>query len=628
MKEYILFLHRNEQLLFTLAYSLTRDLDQAGELLAEGVAVYWSELKEDEQQNELSSLREKVEDQDHIFVSQMYGIFSALVHNKVQYKRNENLSNYGIEHQMISDRSLAMEETVSTLKNELHSLFLLIYLFGWEKEKIAAHTDLTIQIVEKKQNEIISILQRSMSSRSGEISPLFLDRHFEKERAAIASVERELIRISIEKGLSPAGLKKGNKWIARKRKKAWFLGMAGAIIAGVLLLFLTGFPNSVSLDHSKDKLASIPDGQITMINADGSYFKKAAAQEETLLKRLESDSEQPIYLGYTVRQKGIRLTIDGMMTMGSETIIWYSLENEEGDGTPKVISGTLDSDFGDSAGVFRDHRELTTKVASKVQGQIIFERLDTFDYKPEMKQPLPAVLRLDVYLGPEKSDYTAYQIDIPGGEDDNFAITIKPNQQIEFGEYKITLTEVNYTKYVTEVKWESDSANPKDIDHLLEPMLLMKVEEGDQHFPSIRTSADGRTIYFPTLVYEGYVNPTEFQISGALTALENQEFIVNTDQGELLDAPASFDGTYEIEKDVDKETITFHYKITDQENWLFLENQYRDELGNKHDVLEKKRVQNQFSYTFADQEYSQPVHFIVMGYPDQIVQGAKVMINE
>ncbi|WIV19582.1 hypothetical protein QPK24_02200 [Paenibacillus polygoni] len=481
---------------------------------------------------------------------------------------------------MISDRSLAMEESISTLKNELRSLFLLSYLFGWEKEKIAAHTDLTIQIVEKKQNEVISILNRSMSSRSGEISPLFLDRHFEKERAAIASVERKLIRISIEKGLSPVGLKKGNKWRARTRKKAWFLGMAGAILAGVLLLlFLTGFPKSVSLDHSKDKLAPIPDGQVTMIKADGSYFKKAAAQEETLLKRLESDSEQPKYLGYTVRQKGTRLTIDGMMTMGSETIIWYSLENEEGDRTPKVISGTLDSDFGGSAGVLRDHRELTTKVPSKVQGQIIFDRLDTFDYKPEMKQPLPAVLRLDVYLGSEKSDYTAYQIDIPGGEEDNFAITIKPNQQIGFGEYKITLTEVNYTKYVTEVKWESDPANPKDIDHLLEPMLLMKVEEGDRHFPSIRTSADGRTIYFPTLVYEGYVNPTEFQISGALTALENQEFIVNTDQGELLDAPASFDGTYEIEKDVDKGTITFHYTITDQEKWLFLENQYREEMN-------------------------------------------------
>ncbi|WP_160035037.1 hypothetical protein [Paenibacillus sp. An7] len=628
MKEYILFLHRNGQLLFTLAYSLTRDLDQAGELLAEGVAVYWSELKEDEQQNELSLLREKVEDQDHIFVSHMYGIFSALVHSKVQYKRNENLSNYGIEHQMISDRSLAMEESISTLKNELRSLFLLSYLFGWEKEKIAAYTDLTIQIVEKKQNEIISILHRSMSSHSGEISPLFLDRHFENERAAIASMERELIRISIGKGLSPAGLNKGNKWRARKRKKVWFLGMAGAIIAGVLLLFLTGFPKSVSIDNSKDKFSSIPDGQVTMIKADGSYFKKAAAQEVTLLKRLQSDSEQPKYLGYTVRQKGTRLTIDGMMTMGSETIIWYSLENEEGDGTPKVISGTLDSDFGDSAGVLRDHRELTTNVPSKVQGQIIFDRLDTFDYKPEMKQPLPAVLRLDVYLGPEKSDYTAYQIDIPGGEEDNVAITINPNQQIEFGEYKITLTEVNYTKYVTEVKWESDSANPKDIDHLLEPMLLMKVEEGNRHFPAIRTSADGRTIYFPALAYEGHVNPTEFQISGALTALENQEFIVNTDQGELLDAPASFDGTYEIEKDVDKGTITFHYTITDQENWLFLENQYRDELGNKHDVLEKKRVQNQFSYTFADQEYSQPVHFIIMGYPDQIVQEAKVRINE
>ncbi|WIV19581.1 hypothetical protein QPK24_02195 [Paenibacillus polygoni] len=83
MKEYSLFLHRNGQLLFTLAYSLTRDLDQAGELLAEGVAVYWSELKEDEQQNErLSLLREKIEDQDHIFVSQMYEIFSALVHRR------------------------------------------------------------------------------------------------------------------------------------------------------------------------------------------------------------------------------------------------------------------------------------------------------------------------------------------------------------------------------------------------------------------------------------------------------------------------------------------------------------------------------------------------------------------
>ncbi|WIV19583.1 hypothetical protein QPK24_02205 [Paenibacillus polygoni] len=45
-------------------------------------------------------------------------------------------------------------------------------------------------------------------------------------------------------------------------------------------------------------------------------------------------------------------------------------------------------------------------------------------------------------------------------------------------------------------------------------------------------------------------------------------------------------------------------------------------------MLEKKRVQNQFSYTLADQEYSQPVHFIVMGYPDQIVQEAKVMIFE
>ncbi|MBD7968721.1 hypothetical protein [Paenibacillus gallinarum] len=640
MKEYILFLHRNEQLLFTLAYSLTRDLDQAGELLAEGVAVYWSKLKEDEQQNgTISLIREEVEDKDTIFVSQMYGIFSALVQNNVQYKRNENLSNHGIEHQMVSDRSLALEESISTLKNELRSIFLLIYLFGWENERIATYTDSTIQIVEKKQNEVISISHRRMSSRFGEINPLFLNRHFEKERAAIASVEKEFIRCYIVKGLSPAGLKKGNKMRRRKSRKTWFLGMMGIVAAAVLLLSITGFPKLLLQDNAKDRLASIPDGQVSTIEADVSYFKEAAIQEATLLKRLNSamgQSEylgyQPEYLGYTVRQKGIRLTIDGMMTMGSETVIWYSLENEEGDETPKIIDGTMDSihsdEFSGSIGIIRNHRELTTDSLSKVQGQIIFSRLDTSDFKPELKQPQPALLKLDVYLGQKQSNYTVYQIEIPAGEADDSSMIKGMNKRIEINGYTITLTDVKYTKYVTEVKWEPDRANPKVIDQLVEPMLLMKVGEEERHFPAVRTSADGRTIYFPTLAYEGYLNTTEFQISGALTALENQEFIVNTDQGELIDEPTSFDGTYEIEKDADKGTITFHYTITDQENWLFLKNQYTDDSGSQHDVLEKKRAQNQFSYTFSDQEYSQPLHFSVMGYPDQIVQEAKVMINE
>ncbi|WP_454192704.1 hypothetical protein [Paenibacillus sp. Marseille-Q7038] len=639
MKEYILFLHRNEQLLFTLAYSVTRNLDQAGALLAEGLAVYWSGFNEDEQQNRtMFSVREGVEDNDTIFVSQMYGIFVALVQNNGQYERHEDLNNHG-KHQMISDRSLALEDSISKLKNELHSTFLLTYLFSWEKERIAAYTDSTIQIVEKKQNEVISIFHRSMSSRFGESSPLFLERHFEKERAVITSVERKFIRFYIEQGLSPAGLKMGKKLRWRTRKKTWFLSIAGLIIAAIFLLFISGFPNLLLQDTVKDKLASIPDGQVTTIEADGSYFKEAAAQEAALLKRLNStmgQSEylryQPEYLGYTVRQKGVRLTIDGMMTMGSETIIWYSLENEEGDETPKIISGTTDSihldEFSGSIGIIRNHRELTTDSPSKVQGQIIFQRKDTSDFELELKQPQPALLKLDVYLGSEKSDYTAYHIEIPAGEADDSSIIRGMNKRIEIDGYTIILTEVKYTKYVTEVMWKPDPANPKVIDQLVDPTLRMKIGEQEREFPGVRTSTDGRTIYFPTLAYEGHFNPTEFRISGALTALENQEFIVDTDQGELIDAPTSFDGTYELEKDEERGTLTFHYTIPDQENWIFLKNQYTDESGNKHDVLEKKRVQNQFSYTFDDQEYSQPMHFSVMGYPDQIVQEANVVINE
>ena len=640
MEAYTLFLHRNEQILFTLAYSLTRNLNQVGELLADGVAVYWSGLKEDEQQKETMFLihEEEAENRDTVFVSQMYRTLAALAERKGRYQRTEDLSN-GIEHQMVSDRSLALEESLSKLKTELRSWFLLTYLFGWENERIAAYTDSTIPIVEDKQKEAFSLLHRNMPPHIGEISPLFLDRHFERERAVLSSVTKEFIRCYIEKGLSPAGLKKGNKIRRRTRKKAWFLGMAGMITAAIILLFISGFPKSFLQDNVKDMLASIPDGQVSTIEADISYFKEAAAQEETLLKRLNSamgQSEyhrfQPEYLGYTVRQKGIRLTIDGMMTMGSETIIWYSLENEEGDETPKIIDGTMDSipsdEFGGSIGIIRNHRELTTDSPSKVQGQIIFERLDTSDFEPELKQPQPALLKLDVYLGQKQSNYTVYQIEIPAGEDDDFSIVRGINERIEIDGYTITLTEVKYTKYVTEVKWEPDPANPKVIDQLLEPILLMKTGEEERKFPSVRTSADGRTIYFPTLAYEGYLNPTEFRISGALTALEKQEFIVNTDQGELIDAPESFDGTYKIEKDVDKGTITFHYTVADQENWVFLKNQYTDDSGSQHDALEKERVKNQFSYTFSDQEYSQPLHFSVMGYPDQIVQEAKAVINE
>lgn len=640
MEAYILFLHRNEKILFTLTYSLTRDMKQAGELLADGVAVYWSQLQEGEQQNRsIPLIREEAEHKDTIFVTQMYRTFAALAQSKGIYIKTEDLSNDGVEHQMVSDRSRALEESLSTLKTELRSWFLLTYLFEWENKSIAAYTDSTISKVEDKQNEAFSLLHRNMSSHLGEISPLFLDRHFERDRAALTRVEKDFIRCYIEKGLSPAGLKKGNKLRRRTSRKTWFLGFTGIAAAAVLLLFVTGFPKTLFQDSTQEMLASVPDGQVSTIEADVSYFKEAAAQEATLLKRLNSAMGQsevagygPEYLGYTVRQKGIRLTIDGMMTMGSETVIWYSLENEEGDETPKIIDATMDSihsdEFSGFIGIIRNHRELTTDSPSKVQGQITFERKDSSDYKPELKQPQPALLRLDVYFGQKQSNYTTYQIEIPAGEADDSSIVRELNQHIEIGGNTITLTEVKYTKYLTQVMWEPDPANPKFIDQLLEPTLLMKIGGEERELPAVRTSADGRAIYFPTIVYEGYLNPTEFRINGALTALENQEFIVNTDQSKLLDAPESFDGTYEIKKDADKGTITFYYTVTDQENWLFLKNQYTDESGGEHDVLEKKRTQNQFSYTFSDQEYSQPLHFSVMGYPNQIVQEAKTMIDE
>lgn len=641
MKAYILFLHRNEQILFTLAYSLTRGVNQAGELLADGVAVYWSQLQEGEQQNRSVLLiqEEEAKDKDPIFISQMYHTLVALAQRGGQYKRKEDLGNHGIEHQMVSDRWLALEESLSKLKTELRSWFLLTYLFEWENEKIAAYTDSTTQIIEDKQKEAFSLLHCNMSSHLGEISPLFLNRHFERERAVLTRVEKDFIRCYIEKGLSPAGLKKGNKLRRRTSRKTWFFGIIGIAAAAVLLLFITSFPKSLYQDSTQEMLAAVPDGQVSTIEADVSYFKEAAAQEETLLKRLNAAMGQsetigygPEYLGYTVRQKGIRLTIDGKMNMGSETIIWYSLENEEGDETPRIIDGTMDSihsdEFSGFIGVIRNHRELTTDSPSKVQGQIIFERKDASDYKPELKQPQPALLRLDVYFGQKQSNYTTYQIEIPAGEADDSSIVRELNQHIGIGGNTIRLTEVKYTKYATEVKWEPDPANPSVINQLLEPILLLKLGEEERELPAVRTSGDGRSIYFPTLVYEGYPNPTEFQISGALTALENQEFIVNTDQGKLLDAPESFEGTYEVEKDADKGTITFYYTVTDQENWLFLKNQYTDESGGEHDVLEKKRTQNQFSYTFSDQEYNQPLHFSVMGYPNQIVQEAKAMIDE
>lgn len=637
MEVYTRFLYRNEHLLFTLAYSLTRDVRQAGELLADGLAVYWTGLNEAKQQNlseELASdesVEERNKGKDKLLLAQIYRTFVLLVQHHRGYEREEELTAYHVQKQMVSDRSLILEESLSALKPELCSLFLLSYLFGWEEDKIAANTGLLLQTVSEKQNKVLGVLSSKLNAKLNSdslgISEIFLKQHFEQEQAIVYRVTSDFIRPYIDKGITPAGLKKGQELKGRKRKRIWMYSLAGVVAAGMLLLFLAG---------SNDPLADVPDGQLSIVQADSSYFKEVAVQNEVLLKRLNSVSDQPEFLGYSVRKNGIRLTIDGMMTMGSETVLWYTLENEEGDETPKIIEGTLESakDTEETSwmGVIEGHQVLLTDSSSKVHGQIVFLRKDQdFNFTSHLSQPQASELTLNVYMlkaVEQRSDQISFQFELPAGEDDNSMMTIEPNQRIEIEDYAITLTEVNLTKYVTEVKWEPDPANPKIIEELLNPSLIVKKGNTVQNWSSVKTSEDGRTIYFPTLAYEDSSSFT-FQIDGIFTELGNTEFVVDTDKGEFIDTPDVFKGTYEVVKNAEAGTTTLRYTALDQQDWLFLKNQYVDESGNSYDVFEKKREGNTFSYTISNDEYTQPIHFMMMdNSSNQITQTAEVPIYE
>lgn len=636
MELYILFLYKNEHLLFTLAYSLTRDVRQAGELLADGVAVYWAELNEAKQLNLSKKLANgeiaEEKNRDKLLIAEIYRTFVLLMQYHRSYEREEDSPVHHIQKQMVSDRSLILEESLSALKPEHRSLFLLSSLFGWEEDEIAANTGFLVETVSEKQNKVLDVLSSKLNAKlksdSLGISGVFLKRHFEQEQAIVYCITSDFIRPYIDKGVTPAGLKKGQKLKGRKKKRIWMYSLAVAAAAGMLLLFLAG---------SNDPLANVPDGQLSIVQADSDYFKEAAAQNEALLKLLNSvDLDQPELLGYSLRKNDIRLTIDGMMTMGSETVLWYTLENEEGDETPKIIEGTLESakDTEETRwmGVIEDHQVLLTDSSSKVQGQIVFSRKDLdFNLTSHLSQPQASELTLNVYMlrtVEQRSDQISFQFELPAGEDDNSMMTIELNQRIEIEDYAITLTEVNLTKYVTEVKWEPDPANPKIIEELLNPSLIVKKGNTVQNWSSVKTSEDGRTIYFPTVAYEVSSSFT-FQIDGVFTELGNTEFVVDTDKGEFIDTPDVFKGTYEVVKNAEAGTTTLRYTALDQQDWLFLKNQYADESGNSYDVLEKKREGNTFSYTIPDDKYTQPIHFMMMdNSSNQITQTAEVPIYE
>ncbi|WP_090725778.1 sigma-70 family RNA polymerase sigma factor [Paenibacillus sp. PDC88] len=445
--------------------------------------------------------------------------------------------------QMIRDTDRLLLQKMNSLSFEERTMLLASYILGKTPAEFGDYTG----IGEMRAAASLQQAKQMMNESSS-----FLNTFFEKDRKIVYVHEHENLEDALQQGLTDARAGRFSKRLMR----TW--GAAGVLVIGITIIILV-----VGLNPWGEKGIHEPlDRAGTRVVPDDRYWLSTVSSDRVAERRLQEGEAQ--YLGYVVEQNGLKLIIDGMMTQGESTMIWYTLTVKNGQEMPDKFSGYMygsDSfNSGETIWTRTGNKIVQTESPSTIQGMMVFDSRHDIVHQTVPEEWVVIFNAADAERPESVISLSLTVPSVPSQKPE--LITVNQVFQLNNRSFMIKQAELaeNYTKIVI----ESESRHEEDAALL--HSLRLRLSNNDQSYLGLNgqlmnyeTDAEGRTtLIYPPVHYLDYSGLSLVKDVGLVTITE--EFKVDLDEGKLVGYPDHFNGDFKMKRSGDGSEIKLYFK--------------------------------------------------------------------
>ncbi|MCM3781550.1 hypothetical protein M3231_01050 [Neobacillus mesonae] len=510
--------------------------------------------------------------------------------------------------QMMSERSTLVERMLLRMSVEQRTVFLLTYAARLEKDQIVSFGLASEHLVEHRLNEAMDLVYKGAKEQKVDINEHFLLRHFQDEHERLLPASDTELAEVMQAGFAEA---KAGKILKLIRKKRIIWGAVGCAI----LIFIIGVLSWGTLGYQEMKVF------------DQSYWSSTLKIGSLDSQRLEEGDY--VSIGEVLpEQNGLRLFIDGAMQTSDGFMMWYRLENTQGRTAPNMDKVDLWNNGVVGGESYEDGSTRMNTERNRVYGKIEIAKNRSLEGFPldhsqvhiaasveENGQYRSAAFELAVPDFPEKP---AKEINI----DKSFTI-----QGQTFYIPKVTITTDR-----TIVSIEADSSNLVGIEQLREPTLdvVNRTDFGisGENKSKLDYSGSLEEWMFGSIYYDEftelrlYINGIQGSVPSTIPFIK-----INTDTGEVVEAPDSFNGNVEISGTAEDSFFHIYFPQTDSLEYS-ISNQYTDALGNVYFTQGNQLINGGVSYKVTNFDYAQPLTFDLDSYQRHFYEDTEDVMEE
>ncbi|MCM3784714.1 sigma-70 family RNA polymerase sigma factor [Neobacillus mesonae] len=449
---------------YAWAYALIRNEEGARSVLADAIIQSWHGCKKLKAEGQLIKFMYRT----------MYGIAKKRNAADMSFLPDSTVQEY--QAQMINDTYLLMSQSLNKMSFDVRAQVLLSCILNKTPAEIGKYTNIP------KERVTANLIKAKQKLRDDlGMSPAMIDMFFKSDREFVNLYMKSHPQAAVRQGLTAA---REGKYVMRQR--SWAAGTA-VIILGFVLLYAVYHPWEEKGAHD------LLNREGTRVVPDDSYWLSGTGLDLVSRKHVEQGDVQR--LGYAMEHKGLRLIIDGMMTQGTRTTIFYTLTAEDGGPLPDKVGGYM-HDRGSipstaSTSFVSGNRIVPSQDPSKMQGIMVFNRVSLM-YDPSAVKEWS--ITFNTYTEDRQDSIASMTLIVPA-EPYKEPELIMVNREFELHSRSFLIQQVELAQNYTKISIEAETNHQEDI------LMLRRL--------GISLSRD--EIYWPA--YEGS-NDVEYQQSG------------------------------------------------------------------------------------------------------------------
>ncbi|MCM3781551.1 hypothetical protein M3231_01055 [Neobacillus mesonae] len=499
---------RHAESLYQIAIALTRDRKQAAVLVSDAVALTWREAQH----------KKRIGDLVTVLHCNVFNIWKRRSSNRLSIGLDEEADeaeqNSETLAEMRSERSLRIEQAIEEMKLETRAVFMFTYISELSIPEIAKYIRASMGKTSQWHDKALAKIANSMGEDKEAIRSQMLKKYFAVERKLLQISENDQNAMaSVQKGLQDAK----NGIVPKFKIKTKWRWISVTVITAIAVLFI------IQSWVPKETHATL-NFSGTKVVPDESYFLSSISWEGNL--RLRVEDKDYVMLGHAVEwAQGSRFILDGAMDLGSETIVWYTLEKNENGDQVSIYDGTItDLSTMTQLGKYQGHSSLG---GEKDQGFIIFDRenptISTED----------ALLQVELKVEGEVPRRVKLETDFPN-EIEKPDIVYDLNESFIIEDQTFHITKLTMSSDYTLVSIVPDHTNSKGNESLNFVRLRVEAASSAVEYRSVENI--DTSLIFPSIYYEEDYDEIKLTMEDRLFE-PDYTIVINLDPFELIRSP-------------------------------------------------------------------------------------------